>query len=628
MFQFAALTAVLLCLAAAANALSSSTDDPVDLPIEELHAWETYIVERDGRYMRDDDVTFLVRNQEGVHRNSQVGLRYDASREILDIVEAYTETPDGRKIAVKADRILTEESPLAIGAPKFANVRIKQIIFPDVEVHAKLHYKARLAVKQPLFPGYFNIEDFVDPHTVDEDDRITVYAAQGMSFAADVAGFRGGAIACPPQWASRRCYNWTANNLLYVPPEPGSVSPTDYSQHIILSNFPNYGAIAIAYWKRAAEKVRVSPRIEALADTLTKGLIDKRAEAEMLYEWVAENIRYVAVYIGAGSVVPHDAEEILETRYGDCKDHVTLLQALLAAKHIESVGVLVAANRRWVMPRVPDPHVFNHIITYIPSLDVYLDSTSQFSRYGQLPPIVIGKVGLKTQPISNGSQLDLVRSSISKDYVKTNVEIAVQPDGSASGTASVQAKGTMEIALRSSFAALPAGEEESLTHSILARFNESGSGSFMRGDPRDLSKPFSYQTRFTISHLVNMPGPGAFPLPTGLHIPPHLADLAHGAPLLGRKFPWTCGMPGISTETTRLALPPTVGSVRLPEDVQTQNDFGRYEAHYEYQSHIVTATRLFERTVTHHPCDDHDYQQFRKLTVAIDRDMKSEILFQ
>ncbi len=71
----------------------------------------------------------------------------------------------------------------------------------------------------------------------------------------------------------------------------------------------------------------------------------------MLSDWVRKNIRYVAVYVGAGGVVPHSAQAVLDNRYGDCKDHVALLEALLKAVAIESSPALINAGNAYVLPR-------------------------------------------------------------------------------------------------------------------------------------------------------------------------------------------------------------------------------------------------------------------------------------
>ena len=603
-----------------------AADPNADVPVEELRSWETYTVEKDGRYVQDGDYILLIRSERGVQQGSQVTLPYTESRESLEVLEAYTEAPDGHHIPVPADKILTRESPIAAGAPMFADVKVTSVIFPDVEVHSKLHYRTRRTVREPLFPGYFEISDFVWPHGLADDDRLTVYAAADASFKSEVVGYQGGAIPCPKDQRGRKCYSWTARNTVFVPHEPSSVSPADYGQHVILSNFPSYEAIGKAYWDRAADKVAVTPKIQALADELTRGVTAPRDQAEALYDWVARNIRYVALAIGIGSVVPRPAETVLEDRYGDCKDHVTLLHSLLAAKHIDSVGVLVGFDNRWKIPAVPD-NLFNHIITYIPSLDLYADSTAQFARFGQLPEIYVGKMGLKTQAVPGTDALAPITSPASQAQAATTMDIQLNADGSTSGTAETHPAGSTELALRGGFAGTPPGQLEHFASTLLAKANESGSGTFVPGDPHDLSKPFVYRAKFTITNLVSLPGPGAFPVPTGLQIWP-VADLAPQAPLASRHYPWACGIPGDRKETMHLTLPASMHIVGGPKDVHVQNDFGWYEAHYEQSGQVLTVTREFAHTTTQGPCDDAHYQQFRALTQAIGRDVKAQYLFQ
>lgn len=610
----------------AAGDTPPATDPNADVPTEAVRAWHTYTVEADGRYVHDAEHVVLIRTEKGIQQESQVTIPYTESRETLEVLEAYTEAPDGHHIPVPPDKILTRESPIVSQAPMYADVKVVSIIFPDVEVHSKLHFRTRRTVKEPLFPGYFQISHGIGPHSLHDDERLSVYAAAGASFTSEVVGFQGGAAPCPKEQGGRKCYVWTAHNTVFVPHEASSVSPADYGQHVIISNFPTYEAIGKAYWDRAADKVEVTPKIQAQADELTRGLSAPRDQAEALYDWVARNIRYVALAIGTGSVVPRPAETVLDNRYGDCKDHVTLLQSLLAAKHIESVGVLVGVDNRWKVPTTPEI-VFNHIITYIPSLDLYADSTAQFARFGQLPEIYVGKMGLKTQPIPGTAPFAPITSVVSQGQATTNVDIELKADGGASGTAETHLAGGMEMGLRGLFANLPPGQQEQLANGLLARVNESGSGSLQPEDPRDLTKPFVYRAKFTIASLVSLPGPGAFPVPSGLQIVP-MAQLAQGATLASRRYPWACGIPGDRKETTRLTLPATLHVIGGPKDVHVQNDFGRYDSHYEQAGSVITVTREFAHTTTQQPCDDAHYQQFRTLTQAIGRDVKAQYLFQ
>ncbi|MDR5882840.1 transglutaminase-like domain-containing protein [Caballeronia sp. LZ032] len=75
---------------------------------------------------------------------------------------------------------------------------------------------------------------------------------------------------------------------------------------------------------------------KALARQLTRNDPDERAKARTLYDWVRHNIRCVFVYIGENPANPHHVTQVLANRYGDCKDHVALYGALLAAVGIHS----------------------------------------------------------------------------------------------------------------------------------------------------------------------------------------------------------------------------------------------------------------------------------------------------
>ena len=79
--------------------------------------------------------------------------------------------------------------------------------------------------------------------------------------------------------------------------------------------------------------------------------------------------------------MPHDADKILANRMGDCKDHTTLLKALLAAKGIASIPVLINAGLAYTLPPAPAADIFNHLILYIPALNLYADSTSHYTSF-------------------------------------------------------------------------------------------------------------------------------------------------------------------------------------------------------------------------------------------------------
>ena len=398
-------------------------------PITVLESHVTYTVAPDGTYVREETRRERINVPEAVQAAAQTYLPFNGSLERLEVLEAYTETPDGKQIPVEPDKIITQQSPISTAAPAFGDLKITAIVFPQIAPGAiKVHRERRTRLK-PLFAGAFGMVEVFPPPIAYGDVRVTLVAPANLPMRIEAQEMKGGVTM--PDRAGEAKWTWTLENTSAQAPEPNSVSPVDYGPRIAATTFTDFAAAAAAYTKGAEPKARVTPAVQMLADELTAGVTGPRAQAKALYEWVAGNIRYVALAFGLGGVVPRDSDEILQSRYGDCKDHVTLLSALLAAKGIESHAVLInAANSYW-RPSVPvSPGIYNHAITYVPSLDLYLDSTAQVVPFGLLPFLELGKAALVTGGLDGGAgreppdrvarQLDDERRHESRDRRRRN----------------------------------------------------------------------------------------------------------------------------------------------------------------------------------------------------------------
>ena len=97
-----------------------------------------------------------------------------------------------------------------------------------------------------------------------------------------------------------------------------------------------------------------------------------------------KNIRYVLVFLGASGISPNPAPTVLRNKYGDCKDHVALMMALLRAKGIASEQVLISMGNMYRLPARP-VLLFNHVMLYLPEFGLYTDPTAPSSAFGVLP---------------------------------------------------------------------------------------------------------------------------------------------------------------------------------------------------------------------------------------------------
>jgi transglutaminase-like putative cysteine protease len=94
-----------------------------------------------------------------------------------------------------------------------------------------------------------------------------------------------------------------------------------------------------------------------------------------LLHFVQNDIRYLGLENGISAYKPHPPAQVLEQKFGDCKDKALLLCALLQKLGVTAYPALVNTYMRGqVAERLPSPAVFNHCIVQMH----YKDSTYWF----------------------------------------------------------------------------------------------------------------------------------------------------------------------------------------------------------------------------------------------------------
>ena len=406
------------------------------------------------------------------------------------------------------------------------------------------------------------------------------------------------------------------------PFEPNRLELVDFAPRLIATSFENYADFARAYQTRAAPQAAVTDAIAAEARTITAGLTAERDKVMALYRWVSRNIRYVDVNVGVGGWVPHPAAQVLQTRWGDCKDHVVVLEALLRAVGIESSPVLINATEAYELPPLAASSPFNHAITYIPSLDLFLDSTSRYAAKGILPYAVRGKPALIT---ATGEIRRTPATDAERDKSATRTAFKVLADGRLEGQSSTEMWGAREYSSRLEQAGDRDRPQQEIVDELLARFQETGSGEIESPDPADFDARWIVKTRFTLDPVANVPGPSAMTVPVGL-APGRIRDLMTEKPKLDRRYPSTCTSTS-STEETVIEYPANVTLERIPPDVEYAAAGIKYFAHYTRKGRTVTVHRMFSISHAKPTCDVRDDRVWQAFLPVLQRDLRGQIFF-
>ena len=577
----------------------------------------TYDVHKNGTYELTTENVNFIETENGVNNDSQADIGYNSTFETIKILAAYTLQPDGKKIPVPKDGIRTTEDPLSRGAPMFSDTKHKVIIFPNVKVGSRLFYKYKTIAHDVPFRNNFMFGAFFSPHYKYESYEINIHISNRLPLNIDMKGVDGGLVK---QTKDQNFYRFFYAQSTAYPFESSEVELEDFAPYLVISTFDDQVSIGKDYQKKLAGKVKVTPEIQKLADQLTENITDEREQVHAIYNWVKNNIRYVAVYIGNGGFVPHSVSTILHNRYGDCKDHAAILEALLRAKGIESSGALINAGEAFLLPKYAVTTPQNHIITYVPSFDFYLDSTSKHSAFGTLPLDDLDKPVVLTGLSKMGHTPKMKK----EDYiVVSDVEMKVNDDGSIDGSSHNQFKGSAEAYYRST-RIKHAEEDEQLTiNRILERNGETGTGKITTTDPLDTDIPFTVDAKFKLDPVVNLSGPAAMRIPIGVGSG-EIEGESKSKPIEKRRFPYVW-YPSIFKENYVLDFPTKTKITRIPENVSFHKGDVAYDAKYRLEGNKLYVSRSLEESHNGEVVQPDEDIYEKEFVLVLQKDLRSQV---
>jgi transglutaminase-like putative cysteine protease len=545
-----------------------------------------YVVEPDGTYrLTVDDVRTIAGPP--LPGQGRYAIRYHRALDELVAVEAYTQKSGGRRIAAAPD---------ATPAPQDASTRT--IVFPDAAPGDRLvvHYVIRR--RTPPLPGQF--EDVaVLPPLFHRQAALIYDMPATLPLHADAVGFVPVPADSPP---GRRRYQWRYVNDAGGRREAGAVSALDDGHRLAVSTIAGYPALAAAVRETTAGKALPTPAIAALAHRLTDDLPDTRARVLALSEWVRKNIRHVDA--GAGAA-PHPAATVFDTRHGDGKDHAVLLQALLGAVGIDSTPALVNGANAYRLPDVPVLAVLDHVILYVPGLDLFLDPVAAFVQAGYLPPALLGKPVLL---LRNGTFA--MTPVLQPQKVRAVATVDVAPDGRVSFSVDRTMSGALAEPMRA------------LVRDVAPSDREPAA----RPNLRDVKLDARDDGTSTVSGVIDV---GL--LRTGRTLATaHRAWSAVDAAVAGltqerdRRHDFVC--PAIDAEDDiRLRLPVGLRAASLPAPVSVITGGMFYRAAYARDGESITITRRLTFRHGRATCTPTDARAMQAALDRIRRDLRSRV---
>lgn len=377
---------------------------------------------------------------------ANVVIPYDINSNLYHI-EARTILPDGTVIPLKEEQIF--DTNLYPNFVFYSDIRAKRFTLPAVEDGCIVEYTWHKSINQFSFwTGWqFQKEDpvLVSRYTVrcPKEWKLN-WKAYGTQIEPEVDDVLDG------MKANR---TWEMRNLPGYLPEISMEPGSPEIPRILFSplGVENWNDIAQWYDNLSSDRMKANDEIRRQTQRLTEGLQTPEEKLEALFNFVRDRVRYIAIEIGIGSYQPHEAGQVLNNRYGDCKDMTTLLVAMAKAAGIDVYPTLISTwyNGRTDTSIISQAH-FNHVIGMAKLADgktIWMDPTEKRCPFGELPwydqDRIVVSVERGLAHIERTPQYAANKNQSSRHW-----DIQVDSRGNASGTATMTFTGAQASELR------------------------------------------------------------------------------------------------------------------------------------------------------------------------------------
>ena len=371
-------------------------------------------------------------------------------------------------------------------------------------------------------------------------------------------------------------YLWTYGETPALKKEYNMPATNDIVPRLSYSSVESWEAVYSWYRDIAKDRYTVDQAIEKMVEELTADLLTKDDKIRAIYHFVASQIRYVGIELGQGAYQPTPADQVLNVRYGDCKDKTTLMIAMLDLVGIEAFPVMLnPAPYQHIDPELPSLGQFSHLIAAIPRENggyIWLDPTADTCSYGDLPARNRGRKGFVIRR-DRGEFVDIPISTPESNRLAVDTEIALTEDGTIQGTMRIDTLGQYNVEARLEYKRVsPSAWKDTLAVGLSKQFPGVRVDAVQISDLEDLNVPVQLNVAFTVEDYAEpVDDRLMFPLPID-----EFSDYAEIFAATERQHPLDLSYPMQMKKTIQIALPEGWAAT-FPKDVRLENRFASME---------------------------------------------------
>lgn len=314
----------------------------------------------------------------------------------------------GRRTKYESKKVTkVETEDMMMGGIFYSDYKRKKVVFPAVQKGAITKLAYTEVTHQPyLLSGFYfgqHLPVLTSTYSVSFPEQVTI-THKLLGENTDHIRFEekkeNGVVT----------YTWIAENLAAVKGEAGAPSSSYYEPHVVIhiaevqekgkkkAVLKDVGDLYNWYYSLVDDVNKTGDEtLKKVVQELIEGVEDDVEKAKRIYQWVQNNIKYVAFEDGMGGFIPRKAKDVCQKKYGDCKDMSNIIVEMLNMAKIPAYLTWIGTrDKPYSYKDVPTPIADNHMIAAakLNGQTVFLDATGEYLPFGLPTSMIQGKEAL------------------------------------------------------------------------------------------------------------------------------------------------------------------------------------------------------------------------------------------
>ncbi|WP_298136461.1 DUF3857 domain-containing protein [Flavobacterium sp.] len=276
------------------------------------------------------------------------------------------------------------------------DIKLRQLIFPNLEVGSKKNYSYQREFTDPfllhrfIFGNGFPTENATLEVILDKNINIGYSVFNDPNNKIEFNQF---------ERKGKKVYQWSLKNInafkfedntlgvLYDLPNI-NVYIKDYTiDNKTISVLGNIERL-YAYYKNFINQINKTEdeELKNLAIEITKNEKTEIEKVKKIFYWVKDNINYIAFEEAYAGFIPRESSLVFQRKFGDCKDMAALINSMAKYANVNNVHICWIGTRSipYTYAELSTPSVDNHMIAVYDNKGeyIFLDATDKQTKFG------------------------------------------------------------------------------------------------------------------------------------------------------------------------------------------------------------------------------------------------------